>query len=278
MTNILVPIDFSENSLVATKFAASIMNKRQGELVLLHVSEPIDEISTKSESIRELTSENLGAEHLLQLWNKEFKGHCKTILTKGPIAETILKTAKEVKASMIVMGTKGAKSNLDRLLGSKASQVATNSEIPVLVIPESMPFRHISKIVIGVDPSLEYEETLSWLTKSLLQNTFEVTLFSAGSTAIEDDMKHYQRRLTGIIQKQAPNCKVNEKVVTTEDTIASLDGFVKDLEADLLVLTTHHRGVFERIFDPGITRKFTLASDIPILAIPMRRVPIYFFG
>ena len=278
MTTILVPVDFSENSLVATKFAASLMNQRQGELVLLHVSEPIDRITTKSNSIRDLTSENLGAEHLLQLWNREVKVSSKTILTEGPIAETILKTAKEVKASMIVMGTQGAKSNLDRLLGSRASQVATNSEIPVLVIPESMPFRQISKIVIGVDPSIEYDETLAWLSESLLQNTFDITLFSAGSQAIEDDMKHYQKRLTGIIRQKAPNCKVNEKVVTTVDTIASLDGFVKDLDADLLVLTTHHRGVFESIFDPGMTRKFTLASDIPILAIPMRKVPIYFFG
>ncbi|MFM7177030.1 MAG: universal stress protein [Bacteroidota bacterium] len=278
MSSILVPIDFSENSLIVIKFAASLMDKRQGELILLHVSEPIGNLSANTQSIREHISENLGAEHLIQLWSNEVKGNCRTILKEGPVAETILKTAKEVNASMIVMGTKGAKSTLDRFIGSNASHVATNSEMPVLVIPESMPYLKISKIVIGVDPNIEYDQTLAWLSESLLQNTFDITLFSAGSPTIEDDMKHYQKRLTGIIHQHAPNCNVNEKVVTMVDTVASLDGFVKDLDADLLVLTTHHRGVFERIFDPGLTRKFTLASDIPILAIPMRKVPIYFFG
>ncbi|MGR6086850.1 MAG: universal stress protein [Arcticibacter sp.] len=277
MISILVPVDFSENSLVATKFAAGILNHQQGELVFLHVSEPIENYNTTQESMRILVSENLGAEHLLQLWGKEVKCNFKTIITEGTVAETIQKTAKDLKASMIVMGTKGAKSRLDRFIGSNASQVSTNSDIPVLVIPESMPYHKISKIVIGVDPNIEYDQTIAWLSESLLQNSFDISLFSAGSPTFEDEMKHYQKRLAGIIHEHAPNCKVNEKVVTTVDTVASLDGFVKDLDADLLVLTTHHRGVFERIFDPGHTREFTMTSDIPILAIPMRKVPVYFF-
>jgi len=269
MLSILVPIDFSENSLVALKFAKSMLNDQKGELILLHVIEP--------ENHREFTSENLGAEHLLQLWSGTVGEPLKTYLREGPIAETILKTASEVAASMIVMGTKGAKSNYDRFIGSNASRVATNSEIPVLVIPQSITYRQISKIVIGVDPNLEYEQSVAWLSESLLQDVHDVSLFSAGSPSIEEDMVHYQKRLAGIIHEHAPKCRVNGKVLATVDTVSSLDGFVRDLDADLLVLTTHHRGVFERIFDPGMTKKLTLKADIPILAIPMRKVPVYLF-
>ena len=269
MLTILVPTDFSENSLVALKFAKSMLNDQKGELILLHVIEP--------ENHREFTSENLGAEHLLHLWSETVGEPLKTYLREGPIAETILKTANEVAASMIVMGTKGAKSNYDRFIGSNASRVATNSEIPVLVIPQSITYRQISKIVIGVDPNLEYEQSVAWLSESLLQDVHDVSLFSAGSPSIEEDMVHYQKRLAGIIHEHAPKCRVNGKVLATVDTLSSLDGFVRDLDADLLVLTTHHRGVFERIFDPGMTKKLTLKADIPILAIPMRKVPVYLF-
>jgi nucleotide-binding universal stress UspA family protein len=269
MLSILVPIDFSENSLVALKFAKSMLNDQKGELILLHVIE--------LENHREFTSENLGADHLLQLWSGTVGAPLKTYLREGPIAETILKTANEVAASMIVMGTKGAKSNYDRFIGSNASRVATNSEIPVLVIPQSITYRQISKIVIGVDPNLEYEQSVAWLSESLLQDVHDVSLFSAGSPSIEEDMVHYQKRLAGIIHEHVPKCRVNGKVLATVDTLSSLDGFVRDLDADLLVLTTHHRGVFERIFDPGMTKKLTLKAEIPILAIPMRKVPVYLF-
>lgn len=269
MISILVPVDFSENSLVALKFAKSILKDQKGGLTLLHVAEP--------ENLREFTSENLGAEHLLKLWSGSVGNHVKTLIKEGPIAQTILDAANEVEASMIVMGTKGANSTMNRFIGSNASRVATKSEIPVLVIPESMPFRQISKIVIGVDPNLEYEQTVEWLSESLLQEVLDVSLFSAGSPTIEEEMAHYQKRLAGIIHEHAPKCRVNGKVLTTVNTVASLDGFVKELDADLLVLTTHHRGVFERIFDPGLTKEFTLSAEIPILAIPMRKIPVYLF-
>lgn len=269
---LLVPVDFSNNSLIALKFAKAILQNRPSLIILMHVRE--------TPNFQEQLSENLGVDHLLALWEEHAKSkdiEVKSMILDGPVSETILKTATAYSASMIIMGTQGAKSKLDRIMGSNASKVATNSQCPVLVIPESMPFRMISKIVVGIDPNLEYDHTMAWLSGLILQEKTEVTLFSAGSSTTLKEMEQYQFRISQIIATNSPKCKVNHKVVATVDTVSSLDNLVQDLDADLLVLTTHHRGVFDRIFDASLTRKMTMSSSIPVLAIPLHKVPVYFF-
>jgi len=58
-----------------------------------------------------------------------------TVVKEGDYAESILETAKEIKADMIVMGTHSRK-GLDKvLLGSVAEKVLRSSTIPLFIIP-----------------------------------------------------------------------------------------------------------------------------------------------
>lgn len=270
--NVLVPVDFSNNSLIALQFAKAILQNKSSRIILLHVREPKHD--------KEEINEQLGSEHLMEKWSGQAKGQgvdVRSIMIDGPVSETILKIAAAESVSMIIMGTQGASSKLERLVGSNASKVATHSDCPVLVIPESMPFKTISKIVIGIDPNLEYDQTMAWLSSFVMHDQTEVTLFSAGSSTAVHDMELYQRRISNIITNQSPQCKIQHKVVATVDTVSSLNNLVQDWDADLLILTTHHRGVFDRIFDSSFTRKATMSSNIPVLAIPLHKVPVYFF-
>lgn len=53
---------------------------------------------------------------------------------KGKPHVEILKTAKEIKADMIVIGTHGHNLFQDSLIGSTARRIVKDSKIPVLVI------------------------------------------------------------------------------------------------------------------------------------------------
>lgn len=59
----------------------------------------------------------------------------KHLLRQGPVVETILATAAQVKADMIVMGTDGQKGILDTLRGTTTEQVLRQARCPLLVIP-----------------------------------------------------------------------------------------------------------------------------------------------
>jgi len=61
-----------------------------------------------------------------------FKG-IKTVIRKGHPAEEILKTAKDVKADMIVIGSR-AKRTTRLFMGSVSREVVDTADIPVLIV------------------------------------------------------------------------------------------------------------------------------------------------
>jgi nucleotide-binding universal stress UspA family protein len=58
-----------------------------------------------------------------------------TVVRNGDFGETILETAKEVKADTIVMGTHSRRGLERILMGSVAEYVLHHTSIPVLIIP-----------------------------------------------------------------------------------------------------------------------------------------------
>ncbi len=145
ITDILVPIDFSTNSLQALEFALSLV-QQEGEVYLLHVID-IDFVTRLSEegfSEEETAIAQLRrkAEEQLQQIIKEHTRpelNLNSIVVVGkPFAE-ILRVASELEFQMIVMGIHGRrKRNIEELLfGSTAEKVLRGTRIPVVCVPAS---------------------------------------------------------------------------------------------------------------------------------------------
>jgi len=58
-----------------------------------------------------------------------------TILKEGEIADTILKTARELKVDVIVMGSHSRKWLENIIMGSEAENVLKMSTVPLFIIP-----------------------------------------------------------------------------------------------------------------------------------------------
>ena len=69
--------------------------------------------------------------------SKEYLGdeNIQTMVKSGVFGETILNTASEVKADIIVMGTHSRRKIKKILMGSVARDVLRHSSIPLLIIP-----------------------------------------------------------------------------------------------------------------------------------------------
>ena len=59
----------------------------------------------------------------------------KTLIGEGDCAESILKTAKSIKADIIVIGSHSKKWHENIVMGSVSEKVLHNSTIPLLIIP-----------------------------------------------------------------------------------------------------------------------------------------------
>ncbi len=143
--NILVPIDFSENSGKVFQSAVDIAKKFGSSIYLLHVVNLVQQCAadycidmTAVERI-ENESAQKSKEALQKMVDKfpESKGLEIIIdVKKGHPYEEILKEQQAKKIDLIVMGPHSKKGIIEHFLGSVADKVSHRVKCPVLIVKE----------------------------------------------------------------------------------------------------------------------------------------------
>ncbi|MCX7724649.1 MAG: universal stress protein [Thermodesulfovibrio sp.] len=135
---ILVPVDGSECSLLASNIALDIAKDKGSEVIILFVVDvPHLFLAQKvAEMIRKDLAEPTVEKVLSKAKRMDIKA--KTLILDGHPADTIVKVAANEKVDLIVMGTRGA-SFMKKILtglGSVATAVLTHAHCPVLAVKE----------------------------------------------------------------------------------------------------------------------------------------------
>ncbi|MDQ1274342.1 MAG: hypothetical protein QG591_2972 [Planctomycetota bacterium] len=138
--NILCPIDYSVYSEMALKYAIEFAEKYQAKLYLVHVLDirvyDINDPDLYNVNIVDEETINKLRERLLKCVNEDTKSKIsvEAIIIQGvPFAE-IIRTAKECKIDLIVLGTHGRTGLSHALMGSVAEKVVRKAPCPVLTI------------------------------------------------------------------------------------------------------------------------------------------------
>lgn len=125
---ILVPTDFTEVAHTAINHAVELAKTIHSSVVILHVVKNEAEISEISEKLEEEVKLAKSIEGDVEVTS---------LIKIGNIFDDIGDAADEVKAAMIVMGTHGA-SGWQRITGSNALKVITNSTVPFVVVQKQV--------------------------------------------------------------------------------------------------------------------------------------------
>ena len=138
--NILVPVDFSESSEGALKYASALAQEFRARITLIYVIEPAPFISDLRNVPTTLSDEEIEAKahHELDLLVEEhIKSPIKaeSLVRQGKSYSEIVKAAKQLKADLVVISTHGYTGLKHTLLGSTAERVVRHASCPVLVLP-----------------------------------------------------------------------------------------------------------------------------------------------
>ncbi len=142
LKKILCPIDHSDCSKEALKYAVSFAMKDEAKLYLLHIidirsfSEGLDAMSKQIPD--EETLEQLRTK-LLDCIPEEIRDdmEVEAIVTQGiPFAE-VISTAKEKEIDMIVIGSHGRTGISHMMLGSVSEKVVRKAPCPVLTVRQT---------------------------------------------------------------------------------------------------------------------------------------------
>src|SRR5579862_2645836 len=176
LNKILLPVDFSERSLGAARYARTLAEQFHSELTLLHVLTPphyeFGALEIGGSMLTELYT-NRGAQvekELETFLADELKGlPARRVVLEGDPARQIVAFAQQEKVGLIVMPTHGYGPFRQFILGSITAKVLHDADCPVWTgvhleeAPSGGPvsFKHI---VCAIDLGPQSCKTLTWAT------------------------------------------------------------------------------------------------------------------
>lgn len=274
MTTLLVPTDFSENANNAIEYALEIAKATGKKLVLFNVYIPsvapytmIGPVITENlDSTLALIKEKLDV--ICRTLQEEYPTvQCSSRIAVGEIVSEIITAAEETKAEMIIMGTQGDSKIENLFFGSNTSAVIERASCPVLSVPFSAPFHVPKKMLFATNFS--YHDLNGAVQLTAIARAFNASIIIAHVMVGKETLEHEKpmiEKFSKEVGLLTDYPKISYRILSDNTVSMGLDNVIAETQADLMALSTRKRTLFEKFYNPSLTRKFSAHSSIPLLA------------
>lgn len=283
--HILVPVDFSESSKKACKMAFNIASHLQVKLVFMHSfinplihSIPFSDVYAYDSALLmkvEYAEKNANTnfkKFFSEIKNEIGKERWETITSEfiiksGYADEDILAYSQENKSQLIVMGNSG-NSEQRETVGSTTADVMYNARVPVLVVPESTPDReleHFSTVLYATNFDEKDFVALDKLMSILYPFDIKLICAHVGHPKGNGWDLAKLNGMKDILKEKYRSEAFECRLIVGNDTLDSLEHFIKEEKIDILSLTTHKRNMISRLFNPSLARKMAFHANTPLL-------------
>jgi nucleotide-binding universal stress UspA family protein len=270
MDTILVPIDFSEASRSASLYAASLAKALKAKLILFHaymLPTPVSEVPYVMVSVNDLQGENeTMVRREAEVLHKNFNVEVACQVQIGMPSDEITSFAEESKASLIVIGMRGA-GGLDKLIGSTSASVVRKASAPVLVVPHDVVFYPPENIVyasdFGYNSSRGLFKPLTILA-TVFNSRIHILHVRKGAVAVNDEKEILAKNTISALLGNV-NHEFNE---ISDDSIRhGIHTYVEQKRVQMLVMVAHKHSFFERLFNKTHTTDMAYETRIPLLVL-----------
>lgn len=268
MKKLLVPVDFTKESLAAARYAASLANVLGAELQLLHVyKESIpatigpDPWGISKSPLHEKKQEKLDKE--VGLLVQQYQVKVNSTLLTGTKSEAMNKVADESGSDLIVMYFKVE----DKVIpGSTVFKVIRKSNRPVLLVMEQSLYKPIRNIVLAIDFNQPVEpctlDPLIEIVKAYDAALRVIHVEKKGADYLPSEMGNKLQFGTLLGKLSYIYDKLEDDYIDT-----GIANYIESHPADMLVMIEHHHNLMTRIFGTIHTTNMSYISKTPILIL-----------
>ncbi|MFN2221838.1 MAG: universal stress protein [Candidatus Promineifilaceae bacterium] len=197
------------------------------------------------------------------------------LVVEGRVADQITAVAAEQGADALVMSTHGRSRVSRMLLGSVSSEVLQQSTRPLLLVqpgqmaePRPLAF---SKLMVALDGSSEAELVLPYARALAARFGSEIILLSVpDDLQAESQLGNLQRYLEDVAGVLTSSGLSVRSMMTGSDPAHTIVEMARANDVDLVMLTTHGRGVRARLLFGSVADTVVRHYRRPIFMVPVR--------
>lgn len=276
-TMILVPIDFTEQSLIALREAENLAKTSKAELTLLSV---IEESGFFARVFGDKTEEEVDL--LVKGTKTKLKeiaarsasrtgNNVKVMVSRGKVYHKIVEISESIDADYIVMGTQGQPKSMKRIMGSNANRVIRTSKIPVITI-KGQDHKHCDTIVLPLDLKKETKEKVSNAIDFARMFDAKVKIVSIIKTSMDEDetrtLKNNLHQVHKFIASKGVDVDgdllfKNKSAVINEEIL----DYAYNNNADLIMIMTQQEDDFTPHFLGSAAQNIIYNSKVPVMSI-----------
>ncbi|MEO6541093.1 MAG: universal stress protein [Ferruginibacter sp.] len=256
MNTVIVPVDFSETSLNAAKYAAQLLTGHYGvTMVLYHSYGKASEAVKATQNLEKLKSGLMKA-HILKIEVMAFED--------DNFVDGLEKTARHRKADLVIMGITGKSAIAQVFCGSNTLKMAERKVCPVLIVPEHATFSPIKNVMLTSD----FKNTLNTTPTVPIKDFLDA--FKPQLHIVNVDNEHYISLTENYeaekqeLKQMFSDYKPEFYFMRLFDVDEAINLFAESRNIDLIIAIQKNRSFIGNLLSSR-TKKLTFHSKMPIM-------------
>ncbi|MCK4751641.1 MAG: universal stress protein [Bacteroidales bacterium] len=275
MKNIVVPIDFSEDSLKAIDLALLFSGKHKTNIQLVYVQKKRSDYNSPGHFEEEKEWANKKFKKLIAKYEPKLKNDSKIkyIIKSGKIFKEVVSQVESYREGMVAASTHGASGFEEFFIGSNAFKIISATEKPVLTTKTGNIPKQIKKIVMPLDVTVDTRQKVP-ITASLAKlfdaEVHIITVCSSRGKRITDRLSAYAKQAAGYFK--AKNISYKTKSLYGENVIDLIVVYVDSVDADMITIMKEQSKSLT--FIGNLTHQLLNRVSIPVMTLSNRETHI----
>lgn len=265
---ILFPTAFSLHAKQYFQFALELAHSFNAELILMHTFSKSEYRTTVTDDLKKRGRAAINdlKEFVAKNKSEHHDVHISYHVKEGGPVSAIKTAASEKGVDLIVMGMKATTGKGKSHIGAVAQEIMESGPCPVLVVPPTAKLTIIDRLVYAM--AFEFKdlaainELLRWCEVLKAQLSC-VHVWEKGDKGATSIMRNVEV-LKELYDHRNPGIKIE---IIRGEVVKELSEFTKENEVDILVLSSHNRTFFEKLFLTNTTIEVAKIVDTPILIL-----------
>jgi nucleotide-binding universal stress UspA family protein len=268
MKTIIVPLDFSDESLTGLNLALMLANKTAANIQMVHVTgRNTGDYYGQIENENQLAKSKF--EDLLQKYKGKSKSTLSYTITEGKIFKEIADLADKYEDALTVLSTHGASGFEELFIGGNAYKITSHSRNPVITVRRSKIPSNIDRIVLPLDFTFQTREKVPYTAKlaKIFGSKIHILPISLSKIkSTEKKLLQYTQQVASYLETQNIPYSV-EHLHGSNRTDLTLD-YARSIDADLISIMTEQEKSVSNLLLGNYAHQFINKAFIPVLSFP----------